>query len=235
MMGWVECSVLFHPTFFCSTLVLALLLSLYVHFFGYSGLSFGWNSFSVCLCTFDAWVKMVVSFGWDCSCFRSIYSFRYSFFSAAAVAFHFNVISLSRWKIFMANGSVFYTQRVVIAKSCSKQITSTNSKMGLCCLCIFFVSLFLSVSVSYCIFFNQTILSECVLNIIQQKKFNWTNVSDSLVFFCCCSNWLCMDRKSFEHKKPIKICKVNFLWDPKPLTSVQPKWAPCTFFRETWK
>lgn len=140
MMGWVECSVLFHPTFFCSTLVLALLLSLYVHFFGYSGLSFGWNSFSVCLCTFDAWVKMTVclSFCWVCFCFRSIYSFRFGFNFFPSFAFHFNVISLSRWKIFMANGSVFYTQPVVIAKSCSKQITSTNSEMGLCCLCIFF-------------------------------------------------------------------------------------------------
>lgn len=38
--------------------------------------------------------------------FRSIYSFRFS-------PFFFNVISLSRWKIFMANGSAFYTQRVV--------------------------------------------------------------------------------------------------------------------------
>lgn len=63
-------------------------------------------------------VCVCVSFGWDCFCFRSIYSFRSVFFPS--FAFHFNVISLSRWKIFMANGSVFYTQPVVIAKSCSK-------------------------------------------------------------------------------------------------------------------
>lgn len=49
---WGELRSVLFPFFF--------LFVFNVHFFGYSGLSFGWNSFSVCLCTFDAWVKMVV-------------------------------------------------------------------------------------------------------------------------------------------------------------------------------
>lgn len=56
-----------------------------------------------------------------------------------SVSFFFNVISLSRWKIFMANGSEVYTQRVVMAKPClNRYHIYTNSEIALCCLCIFF-------------------------------------------------------------------------------------------------
>lgn len=120
----------------------------------------------------------------------------------------FNVISLSRWKIFMANGSTFYTHQMVIAKSCSKQITFTNSGIGLCCWCVFFISSDFS-SCHFAFFFNQTFLKRIYLNIPARTKcFGFF-----IVFFFSCSNWLRMDRKSFEHKKPIKICKMNILWE----------------------
>ena len=38
-----------------------------------------------------------------------------------------------------------------------------------------------------------------------------------------------MDRNDIKHKKPIKICKMNFLFDPKPLTCIQQN-AEHTFY-----
>lgn len=105
---------------------------------------------------------------------------------------HFNVISLSRWKIFMANGSVFHTRATnpVIAKSCSKQTniahTQKSSEMGLRPLCIP-LSFFLVASNSprrlfhvFFLFLNRAILSEYAFLPIRIKA----NKYFGSVFFC---------------------------------------------------